>query len=95
MVNENETKKKLIILAGEVVSAKADKTLSVDVERIFQHPVYNKIVRKKKRYLVHDEKNECKPGDKVRIRLVRPISKHKRWLLMDIISTAPAKEVTK
>jgi len=90
-----ETKKKLIILTGEVVSTRADKTLSVNVERIFQHPVYNKIVRKKKRYLVHDEKNQCKPGDKVRIKLVRPISKHKRWLLVDILSTAPVKEVAK
>jgi small subunit ribosomal protein S17 len=78
-----------------VVSNKADKTVSVDVVRIFQHPVYKKIVRKKKKYLVHDEKNQCNPGDTVRIRLVRPISKRKRWLLVDILSTAPVKEVTK
>lgn len=82
-------------MTGEVVSTKADKTVSVNVERIFQHPVYKKIVRKKKKYLVHDEHNKCKPGDVVRIILVRPISKHKRWLLVDIVSTAPAKEVVK
>ena len=81
-----------IILTGEVVSTRADKTASVNVERIFQHPVYKKIVRKKKKYLVHDEHNKCKSGDVVRIKLVRPISKLKRWLLIDIVSTAPIKE---
>lgn len=96
MENKSEAKKKVeIILTGEVVSNKADKTVSVDVQRIFQHPVYKKIVRKKKKYLVHDEKNQCNPGDTVRIRLVRPISKRKRWLLVDVISTAPVKEVVK
>jgi len=88
-----EKKKKVeIVLTGEVVAAKADKTIAVDVVRIFQHSVYKKIVRKKKRYLVHDEKNTCKVGDEVTIRLVRPLSKQKRWLLVDVISTAPKKE---
>jgi small subunit ribosomal protein S17 len=87
-----ERKKVELVLFGEVVSTKADKTISVSVERIFQHPVYKKIVRKKRKYLVHDEKNRCKPGDTVRIRLVRPISKRKRWLLVDVLSSAPAKE---
>lgn len=95
MDKNEETKKKVIILTGEVVSTKADKTASVNVERIFQHPVYKKIVRKKQKYLVHDEQNQCKPGDMVRIKLVRPISKLKRWLLVDIVSTSPAKEVAK
>lgn len=95
MENKIETRKKVeIILTGEVVSTRADKTVSVYVERIFQHHAYKKIVRKKKKYLVHDEENRCKPGDIVRIRLVRPISKMKRWLLMDIITTAPVKEVS-
>jgi len=89
---ETASKKVGTILTGEVVSTKADKTVSVYVERIFQHPAYKKIVRKKKKYLVHDEHNKCKPGDIVRIRLVRPISKMKRWLLVDIVSTAPKKE---
>ena len=87
-----ERKKGELILFGEVISAKADKTISVSVERIFQHPVYKKIVRKKRKYLVHDEQNRCKPGDSVRIKLVRPISRRKRWLLVDIVSTAPAKD---
>lgn len=89
-----QKKSRDIILTGEVISDKAEKTITVNVERIFQHPVYKKIVRKKKKYLVHDEKNRCKPGDVVKIKLVRPLSKRKRWLLVDVVSTAPKKEVT-
>ncbi len=91
---EKEMKKRVdIVLTGEVISTRADKTVSVNVERIFQHQAYKKIVRKKTKYLVHDEHNKCKPGDVVKIKLVRPISKTKRWLLVDIVSTAPEKEV--
>jgi small subunit ribosomal protein S17 len=100
MENQNQTQKETkskkkveIILTGEVVSTKADKTISVNVERIFQHPVYKKIVRKKQKYLAHDEHNKCKPGDTVKIRLVRPISKRKRWLLVEILQSAPEKVV--
>ena len=78
------------MLTGEVVSTKADKTVSVNVERIFQHSVYQKIVRRKKKYLVHDEQNRCKPGDTVKIKLVKPISKRKRWLVTDILSISSA-----
>jgi len=85
-------KKVETILTGEVHSTKGDKTISVSVERIFRHLAYKKIVRKKVKYLVHDENKKCKPGDIVRIRLVRPISKRKRWLLMDILQTAHVKE---
>lgn len=81
------------VLIGEVASAKADKTASVYVERIYQHPVYKKIVKKKKKYLAHDEQNSCKPGDLVKIKLVRPISKRKRWLVIEVMSKAHTKEV--
>ncbi len=91
----NVKKKREIVLQGEVISAKADKTISVNVQRIFQHPVYKKIVRKGKKYLAHDEQNKCKPGDVVKIKLVRPISRRKRWLIVEIVSTAPSKEVPK
>lgn len=92
--NSQEMKRKKVetILTGEVLSTKSDKTISVSVERIIQHPTYKKIVRKKKRYLVHDEQNKCKPGDIITIRLVRPISKKKRWLLLDILQAAQVKE---
>ncbi|MCK5055197.1 MAG: 30S ribosomal protein S17 [Candidatus Aminicenantes bacterium] len=88
-----KNKKSDMILTGEVTANKAEKTVAVNVERIFQHPVYKKTVRKKKKYLVHDADNKCKLGDVVKIKLVRPISKRKRWLVVDIISTAPKKEV--
>jgi len=82
-------------LTGQVVSIKADKTISVSVERVFQHSVYKKIVRKKKKYLAHDETNKCKEGDIVKIKLVRPLSKNKRWLMIELVSVAPGQEVSK
>jgi small subunit ribosomal protein S17 len=87
-----ERKKGELILTGEVVSSKIDKTITVSVPRNFQHPVYRKIVTRRKKYLAHDETNRCKPGDVVRIKLIRPISKRKRWLLVEVVSTAPEKE---
>jgi len=84
-----------ITLTGQVVSTKADKTISVSVERVLQHPVYKKIIRKKKKYLAHDEGNKYKEGDVVKIKLVRPLSKQKRWLAVELISSAPGKEVLK
>ena len=80
-------------LSGVVVTAKAQKTVTVSVERIFQHPVYKKIVRRKIRYMVHDEKGSCKPGDLVIIKLVRPLSKTKRWLVVDVKKAQAGKEV--
>ncbi|MDY0295775.1 MAG: 30S ribosomal protein S17 [Acidobacteriota bacterium] len=76
-------------LTGVVVSSKAQKTITVSVERIFKHPIYQKTVRIKKQYLAHDEENRSKPGDLVRIRLVRPISRRKKWLLQEILSSTP------
>jgi len=85
--------KREIFMIGTVVSNKADKTVSVSVERKFQHTVYKKIVKKRKKYMAHDERNECNVGDVVKIKLVRPLSKNKKWLVVDIISKAPSKEV--
>ncbi len=84
-----------LTLTGQVVSTRADKTIAVSVERVFGHPVYKKIVRKKKKYLAHDELNKYKEGDIVKIRLVRPLSKQKRWLAVELIAAAPGKEVVK
>ncbi len=81
-----------ITMTGEVSSVKAEKTVTVDVERIFQHPVYKKIVRKKKKYLAHDYENKCRVGDVVKMKLVRPISKKKKWLVIDIISSKPSED---
>ncbi|MBL4894786.1 MAG: 30S ribosomal protein S17 [Emcibacter sp.] len=67
------------ILQGEVVSDKSDKTIVVRVERRFKHPLYHKVVRSTKKYHAHDENNENKVGDIVRIEECRPISKNKTW----------------
>ena len=73
-------------MAGIVVSNKMDKTVVVKVERRFSHPVFKKVVKTTKKYKVHDEKNECLEGDFIRIQETRPLSKEKRWRLLDIIS---------
>jgi small subunit ribosomal protein S17 len=67
------------ILQGTVVSDKMDKTIVVKVERRVMHPVYKKFVRKSKKYHAHDESNQFKAGDSVRIRECRPLSRTKRW----------------
>lgn len=67
------------ILQGVVTSDKTDKTVTVVVERRFMHPVYKKFIRRTKKYAAHDEANQCKVGDVVRIRECRPISKTKSW----------------
>ena len=71
------------ILVGTVVSDKTDKTVTVLVERKVKHPLYGKIIRRSKRYNAHDEANEYKPGDVVRIEETRPISKTKTWTVKD------------
>ena len=71
------------ILVGTVVSDKTDKTVTVLVERKVKHPLYGKIIRRSKKYHAHDETNEFKPGDVVRIEETRPISKTKTWKVLD------------
>ena len=67
------------VLRGVVVSDKADKTVTVLVERRVMHPLYKKIIRRSQKYRAHDEDNRCKIGDMVRIEECRPISKAKSW----------------
>ncbi len=71
------------ILQGEVVSNKSDKTIVVRVERTFKHPKYKKIVRSSKKYSAHDETNKYHQGDKVKIIECRPISKTKKWTVLE------------
>lgn len=70
------------ILTGVVVSDKNDKTIVVEVERRFTHPLFKKVVRRSKKYHAHDEANSYKIGDKVRIEEGRPVSKNKRWVAL-------------
>lgn len=72
---------------GLVVSDKMDKTVVVAVENRTAHPKYGKIVVRTKRYKVHDEENKCKEGDRVRIQETRPLSRTKRWAVLEILST--------
>jgi small subunit ribosomal protein S17 len=78
---------------GRVSSNKMDKTLVVLVESHRNHPLYKKTIKKIKRYKVHDEKNECKIGDTVKIVETRPLSKEKRWRVAEIIIKAAAIEI--
>lgn len=73
---------------GEVISAKMDKTIVVRVERRFPHPQYKKIVRFRKKFYAHDSEKRAKQGDTVRIAECRPLSKLKRWKLVEVISQA-------
>ncbi len=73
---------------GIVVSDKMDKTINVMVERRLAHPIYGKSVKLSKKFMAHDEKNECTVGDKVKIMETRPLSKRKRWRLVDILEKA-------
>jgi small subunit ribosomal protein S17 len=72
-------------LQGWVVSDKMEKTRVVEVERTVRHPMYKKIMRKKKKYYVHDRSEESKTGDFVTIRQTRPLSRLKRWRIVEII----------
>ena len=73
---------------GVVVSDKMNKSITVLVERRLKHPLYGKFVKFSKKFTAHDETNECKTGDKVRIMETRPLSKKKRWRLVEILEKA-------
>lgn len=73
---------------GKVTSNKMDKSISVMVERRIKHPLYGKFLKKSNSFMAHDEKNECQIGDIVKIMETRPLSKNKRWRLVEIIEKA-------
>ncbi len=73
---------------GLVVSNKMEKSITVQIERKYRHPIYGKFVRKTNKFIAHDEKNDCNIGDTVRIMETRPLSKTKNWRLVEIIERA-------
>ncbi|HEY8346859.1 MAG TPA: 30S ribosomal protein S17 [Symbiobacteriaceae bacterium] len=73
---------------GVVTSDKMDKTVVVSVETLVEHPLYKKRIKRTKKFKAHDEHNQCKVGDKVRIMETRPLSKEKRWRVVEIIEPA-------
>jgi len=72
-------------VVGKVVANKTQKTISVAVERRYRHPLYGKILKRTSKFMAHDEKNECRIGDTVRIMETRPISRLKRWRLVEVV----------
>lgn len=73
---------------GIVISDKMDKTVVVEVVRLVMDPLYGKYLRRRSRFMAHDEKNECKIGDRVRIQESRPLSRRKRWAVKEILEKA-------
>lgn len=73
---------------GKVVSDKMDKTIVVAIEDSVQHPLYKKVIKSTYRLKAHDENNECKIGDKVKVMETRPLSRDKRWRLVEVIEKA-------
>ena len=78
---------------GRVVGNRMDKTVVVAVETPSRHPLYQKTIKRAVKYKAHDEKNECRPGDMVRIVETRPLSRHKRWRVAEIITKGEVAEV--
>ena len=78
---------------GIVVSDKMDKTVVVMVERLVKHPLYGKYIKRRKKYMAHDENNECRIGDKVLIEETRPLSRRKRWRVRQILERAKRLEL--
>jgi len=73
------------VLVGQVTSDKMDKTVIVVVERTVRHPLYGKVLRRIKKYKAHDEENACQIGDRVRIIESRPMSREKRWRVIEVL----------
>ena len=76
------------IRTGKVISNRMQKTIVVAVERLLQHPRYKRIVKRTNKLYAHDEKNECKVGDKVKVMEIRPLSKLKRWRVVSVLEKA-------
>ena len=83
-----EKRKPRKTLVGRVVSDAMEKTVTISVERLFQHTRYKKIVKKTAKICAHDAENSCRAGDKVRVMSTRPLSKRKRWRVVEIIERA-------
>ncbi|MGH8172009.1 MAG: 30S ribosomal protein S17, partial [Rhodanobacteraceae bacterium] len=84
----SETQKSQRTIEGRVVSNKMQKTVTVLIERQVQHPLYGKIVRRSTKVHAHDENNECKEGDVIRIAETRPLSKTKNWRVVKVVTRA-------
>lgn len=86
MVTEDRGQRR--VKTGKVVSNKMDKTVTVSIESVVQHSLYKKTVRRSKKYKAHDENNQCNIGDLVKIMETRPLSKDKRWRVVEVLERA-------
>ena len=83
-----EVRNRRKLRSGKVVSDRMDKTVVVSIERLVKHPTYGRYVRKRSKFKVHDEKNECRIGDVIRFMETRPLSKDKRWRFVEFVERA-------
>lgn len=83
-----EERGKRKVLTGKVVSNKMEKTVVVAVETLVRHPLYQRIIRRTQKFKAHDENNSCRIGDKVKLMETRPLSKEKRWRVIEILERA-------
>lgn len=90
MSEQKDTGRKSNTVAGRVVSAKGNKTITVLLERRVKHPLYGKYIRRSTKVHAHDEDNRCKEGDWVVVQECRPVSKIKTWRLVDVVESAGA-----
>jgi small subunit ribosomal protein S17 len=88
MTSSSDDRKQRKVRTGVVVSNKMDKTVVVEVSRTVIHPVYKKYIRRRKRFMAHDEENRCRIGDEVMIVETRPMSRHKHWRVRRVIREA-------
>jgi small subunit ribosomal protein S17 len=82
------TEQKIRTVQGRVVSNKADKTITVAVERRVKHPIYGKFIKRTTKLHAHDENNTCQMGDVVTLKECRPLSKSKNWMLVEVVTKA-------
>jgi small subunit ribosomal protein S17 len=88
MIDSSKDRKQRKTRTGVVISNKMDKTVVVEVSRTVLHPVYKKFIRRRKRFMAHDEENRCRIGDQVMIVETRPLSRHKNWRVRKIVKEA-------
>ncbi|MEJ2716951.1 MAG: 30S ribosomal protein S17 [Deltaproteobacteria bacterium] len=88
MTNSSQDRRQRKVRTGVVISNKMDKTVVVEVSRKVIHPVYKKYVRRRKRFMAHDQENQCRIGDEVLIVETRPLSRHKNWRVRKVLREA-------
>ncbi len=87
-MEQQATRPRRATKTGRVVSNAMEKSVVVAVDRLVKHPLYRKTIRRTSKFMAHDESNDCRVGDKVAIRETRPLSKRKRWIVIEVLERA-------